>query len=204
MERKLLLVFALTFLVIMLFQPLLKKYGPQPPAKQETQTAPVPAQAPSANSTGSDAQGVENAGNKSAGRTNASAATQAIQQATAEAETVIENDVYRIVFTNRGGRVKSWSLKKYTDDKGGQLELVNSAASDKYGYPLSLFTYDEGLRNKVNWVLYVTPDRDADAGRAGTSGAPSGIQFAYDDGDVSVHKSFKFDRSSYVVEINTS
>jgi len=30
---------------------------------------------------------------------------------------VIENGVYRIVFTNRGGRVKSWILKKYTDDK---------------------------------------------------------------------------------------
>ena len=108
------------------------------------------------------------------------------------------------MFTNRGGQVKSWILKKYTDDKGGQLELVNSAASDKYGYPLSLFTYDEGLRNKLNSVLYVATDRDADAGRAGTSGAPSPIQFAYDDGDVSVRKSFKFDRSSYVVEINTS
>jgi YidC/Oxa1 family membrane protein insertase len=208
MERKLLMVFALTFLVIMLFQPLLKKYGPQPPAKRESsQTAPIQAQAPSANSTSSGAQVVENAGNTSAGRMNASAATQAIQQATAEAETVIENDVYRIVFTNRGGRVKSWILKKYTDDKGGQLELVNSAASDKYGYPLSLFTYDEGLRNKLNSVLYVAPDRearDAEGGRAGTSGAPSPIQFAYDDGDVSVRKSFKFDRSSYVVEINTS
>ena len=33
MERKLLMVFALTFLVIMLFQPLMKKYGPQPPAQ---------------------------------------------------------------------------------------------------------------------------------------------------------------------------
>jgi YidC/Oxa1 family membrane protein insertase len=209
MERKLLLVFALTFLVIMLFQPLLKKYGPQPPAKQassqeSSQAAPVQAQAPYANSTSSGAQVIEKAGNKSAEQTNASASTHAIQQATAESETVIENDVYRIVFTNRGGRVKSWILKKYTDDKGGQLELVNSAASDKYGYPLSLFTYDEGLRNKLNSVLYVATDRDADAGRAGTSGAPSPIQFAYDDGDVSVRKSFKFERSSYVVEINTS
>ena len=43
-----------------------------------------------------------------------------------ESETVIENDVYRIVFTNRGARVKSWMLKKYTDDKGGPLELVNT------------------------------------------------------------------------------
>jgi len=32
-------------------------------------------------------------------------------QATSEAETVIENDVYRIAFTNRGGRVKSWVLR---------------------------------------------------------------------------------------------
>ena len=32
MERRLLLVFALTFLVIILFQPLLKKYLPQPAA----------------------------------------------------------------------------------------------------------------------------------------------------------------------------
>jgi YidC/Oxa1 family membrane protein insertase len=211
MERKLLLVFALTFLVIMLFQPLLKKYGPQPPAKQassqensnanQAQVAPV-------NSAPAGAQDLQNAGAiHASGRTNAAAATQAIQQASTESETVIENDVYRIVFTNRGGRVKSWILKKYTDDKGGQLELVNSAASDKYGYPLSLFTYDEGLRNKLNSVLYVAPDRDArdaEAGRGEASGVPSPIQFAYDDGDVSVRKSFKFDRSSYVVEINTS
>ena len=40
MERRLLIVFALTFLVIMLFQPLLKKYGPQPPAKQESAAEP--------------------------------------------------------------------------------------------------------------------------------------------------------------------
>ena len=41
MDRKLLLVFALTFLVIMLFQPLLKKFGPQPPANSST-TQQVP------------------------------------------------------------------------------------------------------------------------------------------------------------------
>ena len=208
MERKLLLVFALTFLVIMLFQPLLKKYGPQPPARQENpQAVPNQAQVPSANSATSATQSSENAGGvRAPGRTNASAATQPIQQATAEAETVIENDVYRIVFTNRGGRVKSWVLKKYTDDKGGQLELVNSAAAEKYGYPLSLWTYDEGLRNKLNSALYAapTPAPSAAGGRAGTPVAPPEIKFVYDDGDVSVQKSFKFDRDSYVIEINTS
>ena len=44
MERRLLLVFALTFLVIILFQPLLKKYMPQPAAPApETPAAAQPA-----------------------------------------------------------------------------------------------------------------------------------------------------------------
>jgi YidC/Oxa1 family membrane protein insertase len=201
MERRLLIVFALTFLVIMLFQPLLKKYGPQPPAKQgsaaETrsagqQGAVVPTQNPTPSTPASSANGAE---------TPASAPV----QAASESETVIENEVYRILFTNRGGRVKSWVLKKYTDDKGGPLELVNTAAAEKYGYPLMLWTYDETLRNRLNSVLYVTPTLPQSARPDGAaSAAPAEITFAYNDGDVSVQKTFKFDRDSYVVGARTS
>jgi YidC/Oxa1 family membrane protein insertase len=201
MERRLLIVFALTFLVIMLFQPLLKKYGPQPPAKQESAAEPrsggqpgaaVPTQNPTQPTPGSTANGAE---------TPASAPL----QAASESETVIENEVYRIVFTNRGGRVKSWVLKKYTDDKGGPLELVNTAAAEKYGYPLTLWTYDETLRNKLNSVLYVTPTLPQSARQDGAAAtAPPEITFAYDDGDLSVQKSYKFDRDSYVVGARTS
>ncbi|MGA7634308.1 MAG: membrane protein insertase YidC [Terriglobales bacterium] len=188
MERRLLIVFALTFLVIMLFQPLLKKYGPQPPAKQETAhpappnqtqtatqpSAPVPAPPPTSAATKSSSTPM---------------------QATVESDTVIENDVYRIVFTNRGARVKSWVLKKYTDDKGGQLELVNTVAAEKYGYPLTLWTYDESLRDKINSALYATPAPAASKAAA----PPTEIKFVYDDGDVSVQKTFTFDRTSYVI-----
>ena len=46
-ERRLLFVFVLTFLAIMAFQPLLKKYFPQPPAAPQNQTATTqPATAP--------------------------------------------------------------------------------------------------------------------------------------------------------------
>ena len=58
-------------------------------------------------------------------------------QAASESTTVVENDLYRITFTNRGGLVKSWILKKYKDDKGGhELELVHQQAAALYGYPL--------------------------------------------------------------------
>src|SRR5580692_4126543 len=149
MERRLLIVFALTFLVIMLFQPLLKKYGPQPPAKPASPPASQnQAQIPSQPPARPPAQ-------PSAATDEAAKAVAATRlQAASESETVIENDVYRIGFTNRGGRFKSWVMKKFTDEELYQLELVNTTASEKYGYPLTLWTYDEGLRNKLNSVLY--------------------------------------------------
>jgi len=189
MDRKLLLVFALTFLVMMLFQPLMKKYGPQPPAKPENPqpAAQNQAQLPTQPSTHSRRE--------LRLRASAPASATALHAAT-ESETVIENGVYRIVFTNRGGRVKSWILKKYTDDKGAPLELVNATAAEQYGYPLTLWSYDETLRNHLNSALYVATST--------STTAPTEIEFAYADSEVSVQKTFKFDANSYVVDVRTS
>ena len=182
MERKLLLVFALTFLAIVLFQPLLKKYGPQPAPEPEKKTQNNPAPVQSAALTPAPAVPVPAKG--------------ATRQASSEAETVIENDLYKITFTNRGGQVKSWILKKYDDDRHQPLELVNKPAAEKYGLPLSLWAYDEGLRNKINSALYVSSG-------SGHLSAPAAITFEYADQDVSVLKKFSFDHS-YVVHVETS
>ena len=193
-ERRLLLVFALTFLVIMLFQPLMKKYGPkQPEPKPE---ASQPQNPPTAQP---QTQPAIAAATTAATRTSTpkrAAAATAAKEASSESETVIENVLYRIVFTNRGGQVKSWVLKKYKDKPDGNpLELVNKVAAEKYGYPLSLWLYDESLRNRVNSVLYVATSTN--------SQAPAEVTFEYSDADLTVHKTYKFDHS-YVVEVQTS
>ncbi|HTF43867.1 MAG TPA: membrane protein insertase YidC, partial [Terriglobales bacterium] len=196
MERRLLIVFALTFLVIIVCQPLLKKYLPQtvtPPAQTQGQNqAPAP---------------IPGAGNASSAALPPSAAPLAagMKQASAESETVIENDLYRITFTNAGGRVKSWILKKYDDEKREPLDVVNSAAAGKFGYPLSLWTYDEAQRNKINSALYVVTKNDAEAGgQGGTDGLhPRTLTFEYADQDLAVRKVFRFD-DSYLVDIETS
>jgi YidC/Oxa1 family membrane protein insertase len=186
MERRLLIVFALTFLVIIVCQPLLKKYLPQsvtPPAQTQSQNQPAP---------------VASANNPASAMQPASSVPlpSGTKQASAESETVIENDLYRITFTNHGGRVKSWILKKYDDDKGQPLDLVHSVAAEKYGYPLSLWTYDEGQRNKINSALYVgTQDISGDGRKT--------LTFEYADQDLTVKKSFRFNES-YVVDIETS
>ena len=193
MERRLLLAFALTFLIIVVSQPLMKKYGPKEPtpapvtqsASQAAQTVAAPVGSPQALASAS-------ATNNPA----TNAASVVAKQASAESETVVENELYKIRFSNHGGLVKSWVLKKYDDDNGQPLELVNSTASEKYGFPLSLFTYDGNLQTRLNQALYVTSG-------SGTMKAPADIAFEFADQDLVVRKAFHFD-DSYVVKVETS
>jgi YidC/Oxa1 family membrane protein insertase len=185
-ERRLLLVFLLTFIVLIIFQPLLKKYMPQPPAPQpRPQNQTVLAQPAAASS-------VPTPSALPTVTTNT-----ATKQASTEAETVIENDLYRITFTNRGAQVKSWILKKFDNDaQNGLLDLVSPAVAQKYGNPLSLWTYDETLRNRLNSVLYV-------ASSEGQLSAPAQITFEYADQDLVVRKTFRFDHT-YVLNVEIS
>lgn len=158
---------------------------PTPPAGQsQPQPQPQPSATPQA----------------STPKNNAPVVPVATKQAQSEAATVIENDLYKITFSNRGAQVKSWVLKKYKDDKGNQLELVNAAAAARMGQPLSLWTYDEGLRKKLNDVLYLQNSGNPVNGKTLT--APAALSFDYADQDVTVHKSFSFDHS-YVVKVET-
>ena len=186
-DKRMLMVFAVTFALIIIAQIFLFKKKPetQQPSTAATQTAQssqpsaqTPAQASSApvNQPGT-AKPVE------------------AKAASSEVETVVENDFYSIVFTNRGAVVKSWILKKYKDDDGKPLDLVNSKAA-KFGFPLSLFTYDENLRNQINSALYV-------ASASGNIAAPGELNFEYASGDTAVHKSFVFG-DTYVISIETS
>jgi YidC/Oxa1 family membrane protein insertase len=181
-DKRLLLVFLVTFVAMLAFQPLLKKYFPQPPA-QTQQSQPTTAQATTASTT--QAAPV------------ATPARGVIKQAANETDTVIENDLYRITFTNRGAQVKSWILKKFDNDaQNGPLDLVNDAASQKYGYPLSLWTYDETLRNKLSSALYVSSHE-------GVQTSPATVTFEYSDQDLAVRKTFRFDQT-YIVNVETS
>jgi YidC/Oxa1 family membrane protein insertase len=190
-ERRLLLVFVLTFVVLIIFQPLLKKFFPQPPTPQpQQQSQAVPTQPATLASVPAPSA-------PSAVTTNTVTTNTVTKQASTETETVIENDLYKITFTNRGAQVKSWILKKFDNDaQNGLLDLVNPAAAQKFGYPLSLFTYDETLRNRLNSALYVPSNE-------GNLSAPSRITFEYAGQDLVVRKTFSFDHT-YVLNVATN
>jgi len=179
-EGRLLLIFLVTFVVIMAAQPFLRKYFPTPPPpQQQKQTEASPISPPSVPA--------PTAPSKQTPRASAIS-----KQGTSETETVVESDLYRITFTNRGAQVKSWILKKFDNDtENGPLDLVNQLAAAQFGYPLSLWTYDEDLRGKLSSALYVV-SRDGNQ-----------VTFEYSDADLTVRKVFSFD-DTYVAKLETS
>ena len=108
-------IFILMFFGLQYFKP---KKAPEtaPPVQQNlpAQSAAVPASKSSA---------------PVSGTTKSSAAVTAVS----ESSTVVENELYRIQFTNRGAQVTSWILKKYKDADGKPLDLVNKQAAAQFG-----------------------------------------------------------------------
>ena len=114
-------------------------------------------------------------------------ATPAIQ-ASAESTTVVENELYRITFSNRGGQVLSWLLKSQKDADGKPLDLVHHQAAEAFGHPLSLYTYDPATTAAVNQALYVPSS-------TGILAAPGSLSFHYAANGLDVTKTFSFDET---------
>jgi len=188
-QKRLVVVFVFIFIGIAVMQYLLPKQ-PQKQAvtaPQQTQQGP-PSSAPMALADATAAPSVS-------GSSSASVGSVPVKKAAATTETTIESSLYRITFTNEGGRVKNWVLKKGRYLPDSEVDLVNPAAVAETGYPLSFFAYDRDLEKKLNSALYV-------ASATGPQTLPFSLTFEYSDGDLQASKKFTFDES-YVISVDT-
>jgi YidC/Oxa1 family membrane protein insertase len=186
-QQRLMVALLLMFVMIAVMQFLLPKPQPQPepqkPASQGPTVSPTPSPLAGAAAT----------------RPGAPAPTPtpkaAVKQAPAETETVLENDYYKVTFTNRGAVAKSWVLKKFKDNKGNDLDLINPATAAALEFPLSFFSYDKNLEKKLNEGLYV-------ASATGPLKGESSVTFEYSDGETVARKRFRIDKM-YVVGVES-
>ena len=122
-------------------------------------------------------------------QTNTVAAASATRiQAAEEKSVVVESPLYLVELSNRGGVVRSWKLKKYSDDQkpAHLLDLVNNSAAQQLGWPFSLVLSDSQLEAKANSALYeLTPG-------LGNLTAPTEITFHWSDGHLDVTKKLNF------------
>ena len=77
---------------------------------------------------------------------------------------VIDTDLFRITFSNQGGTVRSWLLKKYKGNDDKPLELVNTAAGLDYPV-LALLSRARSPPANVNWAWYHADRRSGRPGR---------------------------------------
>jgi YidC/Oxa1 family membrane protein insertase len=197
-ELRILAASLLSLAVIILWT---KYFGPKPP-----EHAPQPNQpAVSAPATGGNSATTPSpAGTTSSAEPSAVSAaatpTAPLTEDTQERSIVVENELYRVEFSNRGAVVKSWQLKKYKDDSKPQkvLDLVHpKAAADTGGWPFSLVIDDPQLEKAANNGLYKV------SGDSVALTAPADLTLTWSDGHLEVSKKFHFDHS-YVLTAETS
>jgi YidC/Oxa1 family membrane protein insertase len=202
-EMRLLAASLLSMGVILLWA---KFFSPKPilppQANKAVQTGPNVAGAPA--TAANVGAGATNSANVAAPQNTmmlaASAANVAPRGESQERNIVVENDLYRVEFSNRGAVVKSWQLKKYYDDAKPPkvLDVVHAdAAQQTGGWPLALAVNDEQLGATANAALYQasTP--------ASSVNAPADLEFQWSDGHAEVIKKIHFDHS-YVVRVEVS
>ena len=114
--------------------------------------------------------------------------------------TTVENDYYKIVFTNRGAEVLHWILKKYFDSAGKPLDLVQPQAAARFGLPLALFTYEPALTAQLNDALYQVSYNGARPTETGLLEAPAAITFHYAANGIDAVKTVRFD-GTYVITV---
>ena len=134
------------------------------------------------------------------------AAPAAMHAAGEERSIVIESDLYRVEISNRGAVVRSWQLKRFTDNQTPPriLDLVHADAARQAGsWPFSLVLDDPQQESAANNALFEISSGGATPAAGAVLHAPAEITLAWSDGHLEVTKHLKFN-SSYIVDVQTS
>ncbi len=202
MEKRLLLAIVLSFAVLFGYQLLFQKKTAEVPAPGPA-TAETTAPAPVTAAPGETPE-------KTAPEKAAPAAAPAPKPAGAsgEVKTTIDTSLYKAVWSNKGGVLLSWKLKKHLDDARQPLELVPKAAETTGVFPFALLEdvssaspaldFAALQASPLNASLYAMSGADAVL----KDGETAEVRFRFSDGkDLEVEKSYAFTGGRYDFQV---
>ncbi len=215
MERRVLIAVFLSFLVLVGYQRLI---GPPPAPVQPVATDPgaVPAPPPDVSRAAPvpGASGATTAAQAAAPATGATVSPEGLDESDDSFESVVaddrardivvEGELVRAVFANRGAELVSWQLKGYDDDFGGPVELIPPEVAPGQAWPFTLVVPgDPGLTARLDDALFL-PSMD----RLQLSDDAETLVFDFEDASgLRARKSFTFQASPdqpYVVGFNAT
>jgi YidC/Oxa1 family membrane protein insertase len=188
MERRLLIAFALSFLIIVLSRSLWEQskspagQGPSPVATIAKSVAP-PVPLREEKTVAPTEQGTEP------------------KKAESERLVTVETDLFKISLSNKEAVIKSWILSKYSDSDGKPLDLIQAKYADTYGYPLGLkIDKEEEISKRLSKALFLC-DTNGSVRLADSTSTQQSITFEFADQELRVQKKITFSRGSYAVGV---
>ncbi len=122
-----------------------------------------------------------------------------------EKEITIETNLYQAKFTNKGGGLKSFVLKKYKDDLKKPLNLVSEKVNDNFGgdkylpFYFSVFSQEEFVK-ELNRNLF-NFSGDTSIVVSGNNEKELVMKYSSVEKNISVEKRFSFRNDSYVIGV---
>ena len=196
MEKRLILAIVLSFLVLMGYQYFFVKPN-KPPLNPAAPTGPAPAvSVPGTAGALQEQQKAAAPEAKPAPAEPAPVQDLSAVAGRAESDVVVDTSLYRAVWSNKGGVLKSWKLKQHKDSEKKDLELVPALAGEIGRFPFSLGLDDTALAGLLNSSLFETSGPGLDL----ADGAKGEIHFVFSDGTaVRAEKTFRFTGGSYAL-----
>ena len=182
MEKRVIIAFVLSFIVLYAFRSLYSPPVPAPEQQANVQTAAAPtppSPAPVVANTTSEQKAAEEV------------AVENLEAGKAE-DFTFDTSLYTGTISNVGGVLKSFKLKEYKDGEGHPLELINEAEGPKAGWPLAVITGDKA-----------TDDELAKAAFAGHKDADK-ITLEFAANGLHAQKIVQWDRANYEFTLQTT
>ena len=118
-------------------------------------------------------------------------------EAAREETVIVETDIFRVEFSNRGATVKHWILKNYKDAAGNPLDLVHQSGAERFGRPFSIVRIGgEAFEGADDALFGVNPG-------PAVRRAPEAVVFEYAKDGLGIRKSFSFQSEGHVVQMDT-
>lgn len=205
MEKRTVLAIALSFIILMAFDYVYKKYylPEEPPREEAAETAGA---APSGAAPSGAAPAVPSEP-PAAGMIAPAAGMAASDTDTAAVgpnKVVVQTDLYSAVIDNRGAVLESWILHGYLSSSGGEFDMI--AAGDKgetWSRPGSLYFEDDAITELANGQFYeVTVDGEPYSG--GRLAPPVDVVLTLRRGDLQIRKQYSFHQENYTMNLAAS
>jgi len=194
MEKRLLIAIVLSFLVLVLYQIVFVKKPTQPEVsiRGVAETVKKTDQKPLEKESASLPAGIAETQLSKGQKPLETVAAQAEEQIT------IETSLYQALWSNKGGVLKSWKLKKFRNEKKEELELVSSRSHEINVYPFYVLTEDSEFNNEINNVLY----KSSSSSLVLKGGRKGEIRFDYaNEKGAKVEKYFIFQDGKYDLDV---